>query len=75
MTRKKHNKIISVVHPICYGLDVHKKMVSASIIITVPDGEQIFVVKEFSTFTDDLYRPKSWLSSHLGFNLVPLESN
>ncbi len=35
MTRKNHNKIISVVHPICCGLDVHKKMVSASIIISV----------------------------------------
>jgi hypothetical protein len=24
MTRKNNNKIISVVHPICCGLDVHK---------------------------------------------------
>jgi len=39
-------------------------MVSASIIITEPDGEQTFVVQEFSTFTDDLYRLKFWLSSH-----------
>jgi len=64
MTRKNNNKIISVVHPICCGLDVHKKMVSACIIITEPDGDQAFVVKEFSTFTDDLHRLKSWLSSH-----------
>jgi len=54
MTRKNHNKIISVVHPICCGIDVHKKMVSATIIITEADGEQTFVVKEFSTFSDDL---------------------
>jgi len=40
MTRKNNTKIISVVHPICCGLDVHKNMVSASIIITDPDGEQ-----------------------------------
>ncbi len=32
MTRKNKNKIISVVHPICCGLDVHKDMVSACII-------------------------------------------
>ena len=64
MTRKNNSKIISVMHPICCGLDVHKKMVSACIIITEPDGELTFVVKEFSTFTDDLYRLKSWLSSH-----------
>ena len=51
MTRKNNNKIISVVHPICCGLDVHKKMVSACIIITESDGEKSFVVKEFSTIT------------------------
>jgi hypothetical protein len=26
MTRKNNNKIISVVHPICCGLDAHRKM-------------------------------------------------
>ena len=64
MTHKNNNKIISVVHPICCGLDVHKDMVSACIIITEADGEQTFVVREFTTFTDDLYGLKSWLSSH-----------
>ena len=49
MTRKNNNKIISVVHTICCGLDVHKDMVSACIIITEADGEEIFVVKEFAT--------------------------
>ena len=64
MTKKNNNKIISVVYPICCGLDVHKDMVSACIIITEPDGEESFVVKEFSTFTDDLYRFKAWLLRH-----------
>ena len=31
MTHKNNNKIISVVHPICCGWDVHKDMVSACI--------------------------------------------
>ncbi len=61
MARKSNSKIISVVHPICCGLDVHKDMVSACIIITEANGEERFVVKEFSTFTDDLYRLKAWL--------------
>ena len=39
MTQKNSSKIISVIHPICCGLDVHKDMVSACIIITEPDGE------------------------------------
>ncbi len=29
MTQKNSSKIISVVHPICCGLDVHKDMVSS----------------------------------------------
>jgi hypothetical protein len=41
MTRKNNNKIISVVHPICCGLDVHKDMVSACIIITEKRIRQI----------------------------------
>lgn len=52
MTKKDNNKIISVVHPICCGFDVHKNMVSACIIISAPDDEKSFVVKEFSTFTE-----------------------
>ena len=51
MTQKNSNKIISVVHPVCWGLDVHMDMVSACIIIPEPDGEERFVVQNFSTFT------------------------
>jgi len=73
MTRKRNNKIISVVHPICCGLDVHKNMVSACIIITEPDGEESFLVKEFSTFTDDLFRLKAWLFKH-DCNVIAMET-
>jgi transposase len=73
MTQKNNNKIISVMHPICCGLDVHKNMVSACIVITEPGGEKSFVVEEFSTFTDDLFRLKSWLLSH-ACNVVAMES-
>jgi hypothetical protein len=47
MTRKNNSKIISVVHPICCGLDVDKDMVSACIIISEADGEHRFVVEAF----------------------------
>ena len=73
MTRKNNSKIISVVHPICCGLDVHKDMVSAGIIITGADGQETFVVKEFSTFTDDLYRLKAWLLRH-ACKVIAMES-
>jgi hypothetical protein len=32
MTQKNNNKIISAIHSICYGLDVHKNLISACII-------------------------------------------
>jgi len=73
MTRKNNNKIISVVHPICCGLDVHKDMVSACIIITEADCQESFVVKEFSTFTDDLYRFKARLLRH-ACKVIAMES-
>ena len=73
MTKKDNNKIISVVHPICCGLDVHKDMVCACIIITEADGEQSFVIKDFSTFTDDLYRLKAWLLRH-ACQVIAMES-
>ncbi len=47
MTRKNNRKIISVVHPICCGLDVHKDMVSACIIITAADGQETFNARKF----------------------------
>ena len=46
MTQKNSSKIICFVHPICCGLDVHKDMVSACIIITASDGEEAFVIKD-----------------------------
>ena len=52
MTRKNNRKIISVGHLICCGLDVHKDMVATGIIITAADGQETFVVKEFSNLTE-----------------------
>lgn len=40
-------------------MKIYKNMVSACIIITEADGEESFIVKEFSTFTDDLFRLKA----------------
>lgn len=61
MTGKNNNKIITVVNPICCGIDVHKDIISACLIITGDEGQEEKVIKEFSTFTDDLYRFKEWL--------------
>lgn len=61
MTRSKDNKILSVVHPVCCGIDVHKKVVVACVLIPDKDGKVEKVIKEFRTFTDDLFELKNWL--------------
>lgn len=64
MTRKNNNKIIEIVHPICCGLDIHKKKISACIIYPEKDKADHCEIKEFGTFTDDLQRLRSWLVEH-----------
>ena len=53
--------IISMVHPICCGLDVHKASLSACLLATAEDvgGDTEFA--GFNTFTDDLIRLRDWL--------------
>ena len=60
----KSNDIISIIHPICCGLDVHKKNISACLITVDEFGKEEYHLKEFATFTDDLYKLKEWLIEH-----------
>ena len=39
MTKKKDSTILSVLHPVCCGLDVHKKTISACIVSPDKNGE------------------------------------
>lgn len=64
MTRTNNNKIIEIVHPICCGLDIHKKRISACIIYPEKVKADHCEIKEFGTFTDDLQRLLSWLVAH-----------
>jgi len=64
MTRKDDSKIIEIVNPICCGLDVHKKKISACIIFPNSSVTDHCKVKEFGTFTDDLQGLRSWLLEH-----------
>jgi len=60
MAREKDTKVLEVLHPVCCGLDVHKKMVSACLIVQSGAGERV-EHREFRTFTDDLRALKEWL--------------
>jgi hypothetical protein len=57
----------------CCGLDVHKKLVVACVIITPPDGEPERTVQSFGTMTEDLLKLANWLTAY-GVTHVAMES-
>jgi transposase len=64
MTQTKDTTVVTVLHPICCGLDVHKEFVTACLIIIDPEGQERSVLKTFGTFTDDLLLLREWLMEH-----------
>jgi transposase len=59
--KKQDISTVSVVHPICCGLDVHKETVVACVLWAAQDGRQQTEQKEFGTLTDELVAMKEWL--------------
>jgi transposase len=57
----------------CCGLDVHKKLVVACVIMTPPDGEPERTVQSFGTMTEDLLKLADWLET-CGVSHVAMES-
>lgn len=51
--RREYNSIVSVVHKICCGLDVHKKTITASTVRSE--------LLEVGSFNDDLIKLRYWL--------------
>lgn len=62
--KKQDTSTLSVVHPICCGLDVHKKTVAACVLWADEDGQEQTEQKEFGTFLDELMVLKEWLLAH-----------
>jgi transposase len=60
-SKKENTRTVSVVHGICCGLDVHKKTISACLLRSDNSGTEQCEVREFETFTDDLFRLREWL--------------
>jgi len=73
MAKTKDSQILTVVHPTCCGLDVHKDHVSACLLCTDESGHALSEVKEFRTYTDDLHRLRDWLGAH-GCPVAAIES-
>lgn len=61
MALSEDNTIVSVMHPICCGLDVHKESISACLLVSAADGRKSSELRQFNTFTRDLRSLRDWL--------------
>jgi transposase len=64
---------MQVMHARCAGLDVHKKTIVATIILTQPDGTMNKLTRTFSTMTTALLALDNWLKEHQ-VEVIALES-
>jgi transposase len=64
MAKTKDSQILTVVHPTCCGLDVHKDHVSVCLLSTDETGHALSELREFRTYTDDIHRLRDWLVAH-----------
>ena len=54
---------MSVVHERCCGIDVHKKMIVACLILLEANGQVLKDIRTFSTMRADLERLREWLKA------------
>ena len=73
MAKKLDTTFIRIVHPVCCGLDVHKKKISACLITVDEHGQEQYEIEEFGTFTNDLLNMKEWLTDN-GCPIIAMES-
>ncbi len=59
--RHQDINLLSVLHPICCGLDVHKEKISACLIRMDEQGKENYEIREYGTFTDQLIELREWL--------------
>ncbi len=64
---------MKIVHKVCCGVDVHKKVIVATIATTNDENITTYKTRDFPTFTSDLYAFARWLSSN-NCSLVCMES-
>ncbi len=62
-----------IVYPRCCGLDVHKKSITACLLIPAGQGETQQEVRRFGTMTRDLLELLDWLTGN-GVTHVAMES-
>ena len=55
---------MTVCHPICCGLDIHKDLIVACLLGDKQDGTEYWELREFRAFRDDLIQLRDWLLEH-----------
>jgi transposase len=60
---------MKIIHPICCGVDVHKKVIVATIATTAKNNITTYSTKSFSTLNTDLYKFLEWLKVHECFHV------
>lgn len=73
MTKRDDNTFVRIIHPVCCGLDVHKKKISACLITVDNLGVERHEIREFKTFTKDLFELRDWLLAN-NCPIVAMES-
>lgn len=56
--------MLKIYHNICCGIDVHKKILVATIATTDEHKVTTYQTKQFSTFTNDIKKLKQWLKDN-----------
>jgi transposase len=57
----KDTSLLSIVHPICCGIDIHKKILVACLITVDQSGNEEYEIREFGTLTDEIITLREWL--------------
>ena len=73
METRETEEPISVVHPRCCGIDVHKRMVQACLLLSTPGGRVRQEQRAFATTTAELLALADWLGAQ-GCTHVAMES-
>ncbi|MDR1201667.1 MAG: transposase [Tannerellaceae bacterium] len=55
---------MKIVYPICCGVDVHKRIIVATVASTDKNNITSYITETFSTLNPDLVRFRAWLSDH-----------
>jgi len=72
MAQRKDALFVTICHPVCCGLDIHKDLIVACL-LGDEDGTEYWELREFGAFREDLICLRDWLLEH-NCPIVALES-